>query len=134
MDVSDANTYFEWKLSNYLIQQCKTAKYKKAFFSPKFNAIGGEWYIGIYPNGKNTEGTAHLYIWCKSIESDEKQINFCHYVEIKALNFCQICFDGKTVKKCESAPCNSPFKWNGIKNESQITIAIKIWRKGSIEK
>eukprot|EP01083_Nonionella_stella_P249897 863608_1 len=133
MDVSDANTYFEWKVSNYLMQQWKKAKYKRAFCSPKFNAIGGEWYIGIYPNGWYTEGTAYLDIRCKSIESDEKQINFCHYVEIKALNFCQICFDGKIVKKSESVSCNSPFKWNDIKNESQITIGIKIWRKGAID-
>eukprot|EP01083_Nonionella_stella_P153314 492446_1 len=128
MDVSDANTYFEWKVNNYLMQKWKNAKYGKRFISPAFNAIGGEWRIGIYPNGWTKEGTADLYIWCQSIASDETEINICHYIEIKALNHCQICFDGKRVKKGEYVPCNSPFKWNDIKNESQITIGIKIWR------
>eukprot|EP01083_Nonionella_stella_P150352 478870_1 len=133
MDVSDANTYFEWKVNNYWMQKWKNAKYKKEFFSPKFNAVGGEWYIGIYPNGWTTEGTADLYIMCHSIESDEQEIDVCHYIEIKSLNYCQICFDGKTVKEDEVVPCNSPFKWNDLKNESQITIGIKIWRKGAID-
>eukprot|EP01083_Nonionella_stella_P182707 658077_1 len=134
MDVSDANTYFEWKVNNYWMQKWKSAKYQKGFLSPTFNAIGGEWNIGIYPNGWTKEGTADLDIRCTSIESDEKEINICHYIEIKALNHCQLCFDGKRVKKGDDVPCNSPFKWNDIKNESQITIGIKIWRKGSIEK
>eukprot|EP01083_Nonionella_stella_P249900 863611_1 len=110
MDVSDANTYFEWKVNNYCMQRWKTAKYKNAFFSPKFNAIGGEWYLRIYPNGWDTEGAAGLDIFCHSVESDAKEINVCHYVEIKALNYCQICFDGKRVNKGEDVPCNSPFK------------------------
>eukprot|EP01083_Nonionella_stella_P023152 64004_1 len=50
MDVSDGNTYFEWKVSNYLMQQWKNAKYKKVFWSPKFNAMGVGLYLGIYPN------------------------------------------------------------------------------------
>eukprot|EP01083_Nonionella_stella_P150353 478871_1 len=99
MDVSDANTYFEWKVNNYWMQKWKNAKYKKSFFSPRFNSIGGKWKIGIYPNGWTKEGTADLDISCKSIESDEKEINVCHYGEIKALNYCQISFDGKRVKK-----------------------------------
>eukprot|EP01083_Nonionella_stella_P175304 610103_1 len=40
MDVSDGNTYFEWKVSNELIQQWKSAQYKKVFHSPRFNAVG----------------------------------------------------------------------------------------------
>eukprot|EP01083_Nonionella_stella_P066795 176205_1 len=134
MDVSDANTYFEWKVSNYWMQKWESAKYKKVFFSPAFHAIGGKWKIRIYPNGWYTEGAADLDIKCKSIESDEQEINVCHYGEIKALNYCQISFDGKRVKKGEAVRCNSAFKWNDIKNESQITIGIKIWRNGSLEK
>eukprot|EP01083_Nonionella_stella_P152877 490490_1 len=61
MDVSDENTYFEWKVSNHLIQQWKNAKYKKPFYSPSFNAIGAELYFGICPNGWKKEGTARLY-------------------------------------------------------------------------
>eukprot|EP01083_Nonionella_stella_P150354 478876_1 len=133
MDASNANTYFEWKVNNHLMQKWKSAKYKEAFISPQFNAIGGTWFIGIYPNGWTKEGTADLDIRCTSIESDEKEINICHYIEIKALNHCQICFDGKRVKKGDDVPCNSPFKWNDLKNESQITIGIKIWRKGAID-
>eukprot|EP01083_Nonionella_stella_P249898 863609_1 len=115
MDLSEANTYFEWKVNNYLMQQWKNAKYEERFFSPKFNAIGAEWYIGIYPNGWTTEGTAYLYIRCHSIDSDEQEIDVCHYVEIKAFNYCQICFGGKRVKKGEAVRCNSAFKWNDIK-------------------
>eukprot|EP01083_Nonionella_stella_P203843 743493_1 len=96
MDVSDANTYFEWKVNNYWMQKWKDAKYKKTFWSPSFNAVGAKWRLNICPNGWATEGTASLIIKCNSIESeDEKEINVCHYVEIKALNYCQICFDGK---------------------------------------
>eukprot|EP01083_Nonionella_stella_P020875 57910_1 len=122
MDLSDANTYFEWKVNNYCMQRWKTAKYKNAFFSPKFNAIGGEWYLRIYPNGWDTEGAAGLDIFCHSVESDAKEINICHYIEIsiKALNYWQICFDGKTVKRGDKVRCNSPFKWNDIKNESEL--------------
>eukprot|EP01083_Nonionella_stella_P249896 863607_1 len=104
MDLSDENIYFEWKVSNYWMQKWKNAKYKTRFLSPTFKSIGGQWFIGICPNGWTTEGTAYLYIWCKSIESEEKEINFCHYVEIKALNHCQICFDGKTVKEGKYVP------------------------------
>eukprot|EP01083_Nonionella_stella_P153313 492444_1 len=132
MDVSDANTYFEWKVNNYLMEKWKNAIYHDAFFSPTFNAIGGEWHIRIYPNaaanGWSTQGEAELDIVCQSIESEEKEINICDYIEIKPLNHYQIHFDGNSVKKGESVTCNSPFKWNDIKNESQITIGIKIWR------
>eukprot|EP01083_Nonionella_stella_P152873 490486_1 len=62
MDVSDENTYFEWKVSNYLIQQWKSAKYKKVFFSPRFNAMGFELYFGICPNGWSKEGSALLQL------------------------------------------------------------------------
>eukprot|EP01083_Nonionella_stella_P020876 57912_1 len=120
MDLSDANTYFEWKVNNYWMQKWKNAKYGKAFWSPSFNAFGGEWSIVIYPNGCNTEGTAYLHIWRKSSDSGEKEINICHYIEIKALNYWQICFDGKTVKRGDKVRCNSPFKWNDIKNESEL--------------
>eukprot|EP01083_Nonionella_stella_P065319 171034_1 len=132
MDVSDANTYFEWKVNNYLMEKWKNAIYHDAFFSPTFNAIGGERHIRIYPNaaanGWSTQGEAELDIVCQSIESEEKEINICDYIEIKPLNHYQIHFDGNSVKKGESVTCNSPFKWNDIKNESEITICIGIWR------
>eukprot|EP01083_Nonionella_stella_P058653 153604_1 len=41
MALSEANTYFEWKVNNYWMQKWKNAKYKTRFISPQFNAIGG---------------------------------------------------------------------------------------------
>eukprot|EP01083_Nonionella_stella_P164875 547105_1 len=122
MDASNANTYFEWKVNNHLMQQWKNAKHKKVFHSPQFNAIGAEWYVGIYPNGWQTEGTAHLYICCHSTESDEDEIYLCHYISIESLNHYQIKFDGDAVKKGAIRTCDSPFKWNDIQNESEMTI------------
>eukprot|EP01083_Nonionella_stella_P191259 708064_1 len=134
MDASNANTYFEWKVNNHLMQQWKNAKHKKVFHSPQFNAIGAEWYVGIYPNGWQTEGTAHLYICCHSTESDEDEIYLCHYISIESLNHYQIKFDGDAVKKGAIRTCDSPFKWNDIQNESELTICIKLWKKGSFNK
>eukprot|EP01083_Nonionella_stella_P191260 708066_1 len=126
MDASNANTYFEWKVNNHLMQQWKNAKHKKVFHSPQFNAIGAEWYVGIYPNGWQTEGTAHLYICCHSTESDEDEIYLCHYISIESLNHYQIKFDGDAVKKGAIRTCDSPFKWNDIQNESDLTVCIKL--------
>eukprot|EP01083_Nonionella_stella_P071889 193396_1 len=39
MDLSDANTYFEWKVNNYLIQKWKNAKYKEGFASQKCSKL-----------------------------------------------------------------------------------------------
>eukprot|EP01083_Nonionella_stella_P114495 338604_1 len=89
MDVSDANTYFEWKVNNYWMQKWKNAKYKKAFFSPKFNAIGGEWYFAIYPNGNATEGIAFIELYCASIECKEKELNVSYYVDSVSLEYSQ---------------------------------------------
>eukprot|EP01083_Nonionella_stella_P267615 904090_1 len=55
MDVSEAKSYFEWKVNNHLMQQWENAKYKKPFPSPHFNAIGASWWVGICPNGWQTE-------------------------------------------------------------------------------
>eukprot|EP01083_Nonionella_stella_P075940 206697_1 len=134
MDLSDENTYFEWKISNYWMQKWKKAKDKDAFFSPAFNTIGAEWELKIFPNGWDTNGTGIMYIRCKSIKTDEKEIMFCHYIAIDALNHCQIHFEGKTIENDGGIECDAPFKWHDIQNQSAITIVIKLWRTGSIEK
>eukprot|EP01083_Nonionella_stella_P176827 619764_1 len=51
MDVSECNTYFEWKVNHHLLQKWKNAKHKYEFLSPKFNCMGAEWYLRMYPNG-----------------------------------------------------------------------------------
>eukprot|EP01083_Nonionella_stella_P249902 863614_1 len=131
MDVSDENTHFEWKVTKYLMKRWKIAKYKKEFWSPYFNSIGANWYMGIAPNGLTTEGAAYLYIWCNSINSDEQQIEFCHYIAIESLNHHQTCFESNKIEKDGQIKCNSPFKFHDIQNQSEITIRIKIWRPGS---
>eukprot|EP01083_Nonionella_stella_P191256 708055_1 len=131
MDVNEANTYFEWKINNYLLQKWKNAKRKQQFCSPAFNAVGAEWFMRIYPNGWYTKGTADLDIRCLCIESAKKEIHFCHYIAIEALNHCQINFDGNTVKRGEHITSKSPFKFNDIQFE--ITIGVRIWEKGSTE-
>eukprot|EP01083_Nonionella_stella_P044471 119725_1 len=69
MDVSDANTYFEWKVNHHWMQKWKNTQYKYWFCSPMFNAIGAEWQLRIYPNGYNwmSNGDAELYIYCTDI-------------------------------------------------------------------
>eukprot|EP01083_Nonionella_stella_P033316 91200_1 len=134
MDVRDANTYFEWKASNDLMSKWKNAKFKKSFRSPDFNAIGAKWCMQIYPNGWETEGIADLSIWCKSIESDEKENVSCsYYIGIESLNYYQTNFNEITLKEREYIVYNSPFKWRDIQNLSEITICVKVWRTGSID-
>eukprot|EP01083_Nonionella_stella_P240924 841753_1 len=132
MDLSGANTYFEWKINNYWIQRWKNAEVKEMFESPRFDAIGARWYMQIYPNGWKTEGTADLFITCRSIKSDEKAIHFCHFIEIDALNHSQISFSGNYIVKKEDIKLTSPFKWNDLQNQSEITVCIKIWEQGSL--
>eukprot|EP01083_Nonionella_stella_P158832 517384_1 len=132
MEVSDENTYFEWTVSNYLLRKWKIAKGKDAFFSPKFDTIGAEWELKIFPNYK-AEGRGHMCIRCTSIKTDEKEITYCHYIAIEALNHCQINFEGNTIKNDQGIVCDSPFKWNDIQNQHVITIGIKVWTTGSIE-
>eukprot|EP01083_Nonionella_stella_P272722 924940_1 len=81
-------------------------------------------------------GTTDLIIGCRSIESDEEiELNVCHYIGIDALNHCQINFDGNTVNKDQHyIQCTSSFQLDDIQNESEITICIKIWEKGSIDR
>eukprot|EP01083_Nonionella_stella_P304936 1061845_1 len=128
MDVSDENTYFEWRVSNDLIQQWKSAKYKEVFFSPVFNAVGAVSYLGIYPNGFYSEGTAYLYMR----STDTKEIVFGYYIGIEAFNHYQTKFE-KNKMENGAIIFNSPFQWNDIQNKSEITIGIKIWEAGSIE-
>eukprot|EP01083_Nonionella_stella_P126197 381829_1 len=134
MDVSDDKTYFEWKVSHHWMRRWKNAQYKQAFRSPVFHAIGAEWYLRIYPNGWSTKGEAWLDIVCESIESDEKEINLSHFIAIESMNHHQTHFDGNTIKEGGLIACTSPFKWNDIQNQSEMTICVKIWKTGSIEK
>eukprot|EP01083_Nonionella_stella_P254891 875494_1 len=134
MDVSEENTYFEWKITNYLLKKWKNAKYKQVFHSPLFNAIGQEWSMMIYPNGNDREGTADLFIMCRPIK--EKELNVYHYIGIDALNHCEINVDGNATlhKDRNFIHCTSPFIFDDLQNQSEITICVKIWQKGSIDR
>eukprot|EP01083_Nonionella_stella_P114496 338614_1 len=136
MDVSEDNTYFEWKITNYWLKKWQNAKHEQKFYSPSFNAIGQEWQMTIYPNGETIEGTADLYVVCDSVESDDEiELNVCHYIGIDAVNHCQIHFHGNIVNKDDdNFDCTSPFQLDDIQTESEITICVKIWEKGSIDR
>eukprot|EP01083_Nonionella_stella_P126195 381827_1 len=134
MDVSDDKTYFEWKVSHHWMRRWKNAQYKDSFSSPLFTSIGAEWQLRIYPNGWSTDGEAELDIVCHSSESDEKEINFSHFIQIESMNYGQAYFDGNTIKKGGCMTCTSPFKLNDIQNESEMRICVKIWKTGSKEK
>eukprot|EP01084_Bolivina_argentea_P041253 76117_1 len=136
MDVSEENTYFEWKITNYWLNKWKNAKYEQVFLSPVFNAMGQEWRMAIWPNGETIEGTADLYVVCDSVESDDEiELNVCHYIGIDAVNHCQIHFHGNIVNKDDdNFDCTSPFQLDDIQTESEITICVKIWEKGSIHR
>eukprot|EP01083_Nonionella_stella_P182711 658089_1 len=88
----------QWKITGDLLQRFKNAEFEKLFYSPNFNAIGGKWYFGINPNGFNTEGVAHFYLVCASIECKEKELNASYYVDIKSLEYSQINCDGQIIK------------------------------------
>eukprot|EP01083_Nonionella_stella_P110818 324586_1 len=131
MDVRDQNSYFEWKVNNHFMQRWKNAKHKQVFISPRFNVIGAEWDIQIYPNGHDQRGTAHLQVNCRSGKAIP---NVCHYIGIETLDHYQIKFDGNTVKKGAPIVLDSPFKYHDIRNQSELTICIKLWEKGSFDK
>eukprot|EP01083_Nonionella_stella_P190159 704397_1 len=133
MDVSDGNTYFEWKVNRHWMQRWKAAEFMQAFWSPTFNAIGAKWKLRIYPNGWDLKGHAKLHIFCQSIASGEKEIDFSHFVQIESMNYCQTHFEGNSIRHSNVVTCSSPFKWNDILNESEMTICVKIWKTGSIE-
>eukprot|EP01083_Nonionella_stella_P162210 532302_1 len=86
MDVSDGNTYFEWKVNRHWMQRWKNVQCKHVFRSPLFKAIGAEWKLRIYPNGWSTKGEAELEIYCESIESDQNEIQFSHFIDIQSMN------------------------------------------------
>eukprot|EP01083_Nonionella_stella_P136098 413951_1 len=125
--------FIQWKITGDLLNQFKNAKYKKLFWSPTFKAIGGEWSFGIYPNGKATEGNAHLFIYCDSIEDE---LILSYYVESIGLDYSQINIDGNgnTCKKEDNYMLKSPFKHKEIQNKSSITFGIRLWANKSIDK
>eukprot|EP01083_Nonionella_stella_P178983 633985_1 len=134
MDVADGNEFFEWTISNYMLQKWRNAKQKDKFYSPSFNAIGAEWHFRVIPNGWTTEGIAELDLQCKSIESDEKEMNVCHYADIVELNYCDIHLGGTTTKKGDWFELKSPFKLNDIENRSKMTFCLKSWKQECIDK
>eukprot|EP01083_Nonionella_stella_P170359 579582_1 len=134
MDVSRSNPYFDWKMSNNLVQKCKDARHKALFRSPSFNAIGGEWHLRLYPNGRSTKGIAELDILCESIEANDIIMNVCQYVDLIALEYCQIHLNGNTIKAGDWFTFGSPFKLNNIQKESELTISVKLWKKEKMDR
>eukprot|EP01083_Nonionella_stella_P024699 68095_1 len=132
MDVRTSDTLFEWKITKHFLQKWKNAKTREYFWSPRLNAIGYEWYLVIYPNGMDTEGTAHLKIICNDLKKGDC-VSVCYYTDTIGLDsdVCQIGFE-KTIKKTEdeniyTIVCDPPFKLNDIQNQSEINISIKLW-------
>eukprot|EP01083_Nonionella_stella_P075021 203698_1 len=79
----------------------------------------------------------YLYIYCTDIKSDETTIYCSHFIQIESMNYCQTHFDGNPIIEDYSVTfvtCTSPFKWNDLQNESEMTICVKIWKTGAIEK
>eukprot|EP01083_Nonionella_stella_P223204 795708_1 len=132
MDFSDDKEYFEWKVHTHWLKKWKHAEYAQEFFGPKFNAIGAEWQLRIYPNGYRSKGHAALYIYCTDIKSDETKIYFSHFIHIESIKHYQTHLNGSSIKKGSWVQCNSPFKFDDIQNESKMSIYVKIWKKGSI--
>eukprot|EP01083_Nonionella_stella_P153213 491935_1 len=130
MDVREENTDFEWKITNNWLRRWKNPKYndnKRSFESPIFQAIGQEWFIAI-----SLPGSLYLSMLGRSI----KELDVCYYVGfgIDHDASCQIDFNGDTVNKENGYCiflCTSPFQ---LGNDSEFTICVKIWEKGSIER
>eukprot|EP01083_Nonionella_stella_P194596 717651_1 len=129
MAFSDGNTYFEWNVNHNLIKKWKNAEHKAVFYSPTFDGL----YMGVYPNGLYTKGTAYLAIYSKPTGKDNRKICYCIEIDHddEALNHCQIQFDGKPINNA-SITCKSPFKFKDLKNTSEITICVKIWDAASM--
>eukprot|EP01083_Nonionella_stella_P098505 277051_1 len=116
-DIISEQGIIQWKITGDLLQRFKNAEFKKVFYSPYFNAIGGKWYFGIVPNGQNTEGIAHFEIWCASMECKEKEVNASYYVDIMSLEYSQIKCDGQIIKtKNHCVVLNPPFLHKDIQN------------------
>eukprot|EP01083_Nonionella_stella_P249443 862533_1 len=133
MDVSTSDALFEWKITKHFLQKWKNAKKGECFYSPIFNAIGHEWELWIYPNGKDAEGTAHLKIICNDLKKGDC-VSVCYYTDTIGLDsdVCQIGLE-KTIKKTEDENvtwivCGPPFNFNDIQNQSEINIAIRLRR------
>eukprot|EP01083_Nonionella_stella_P054256 143288_1 len=130
MDVREENTDFEWKITNNWLRRWKNPKYndnKRSFESPIFQAIGQEWFIAI-----SLPGSLYLSMLGRSI----KELDVCYYVGfgIDHDASCQIDFNGDTVNKENGYCiflCTSPFQ---LGNDSEFTICVKIWEKGSIDR
>eukprot|EP01083_Nonionella_stella_P110996 325268_1 len=91
--------------------------------------MGGEWCLRVYPNGTTTKGTAELEIVCKSTDTDEKEMDVYHYVDIIAMGYCQI-GDGSAIKQSnDRITCTSPFQLGDIQDQSEMTICVKLWKK-----
>eukprot|EP01083_Nonionella_stella_P053722 141988_1 len=123
---------FEWNISGDLMQQFKNAQYQKFFYSPRFKAIGCEWYVRIYPNGWTTKGTAELDIVCHSIEC--KEVNVSYYVDSSSLAYSQINCDGRSIKKKnDDIPFDPPFHHKDIQNQSELIFRVKLWHKATMD-
>eukprot|EP01083_Nonionella_stella_P006498 18876_1 len=71
MDVSEGNTYFEWKISKHmhLMERYNINPInpnQESFMSPIFNAFGEQWFMTMAPN-------IGFAVLCKPFESDEKK-------------------------------------------------------------
>eukprot|EP01083_Nonionella_stella_P278744 947980_1 len=125
-------TVFKWNVTGDELKQFKNAKYKKTFFSPKFNTIGGVWSLAICPNGLLEEGTAYMFIQCHSHDRMKKKLKVCHYVDISQVNHSEITFDGTTFEG-GIVPCKSPFQMKNIRSKSALSIEVTLWREESID-
>eukprot|EP01083_Nonionella_stella_P098504 277050_1 len=93
-DIISEQGIIQWKITGDLLQRFKNAEFRKPFFSPSFNAIGGKWYFAIAPNGIITEGITFLILSCASIESKEKELNVSYYIDSASVGYSQINIDG----------------------------------------
>eukprot|EP01083_Nonionella_stella_P200197 733406_1 len=137
MDVRTSDTLFEWKITKHFLQKWKNAKKGELFCSPDFDAIGYQWRLLMYPNGMDTEGTARLAILCLYLAKGDC-VSVCYYTDTIGLDsdVCQIGLE-KTFKNTHHSNrfvCDPPFKLNDLQNQSEINIAIKLWKTKSMNK
>eukprot|EP01083_Nonionella_stella_P182708 658082_1 len=122
----------QWKITGDSLQRFKNAEFKKAFWSPNFNAIGGEWYFAIYPNGNATEGIAFIELYCASIECKEKELNVSYYVDSVSLEYSQTNCSGHKITKAQWKASkfivlNPPFLHKDIQNVHELIFRLKLW-------
>eukprot|EP01083_Nonionella_stella_P233146 821781_1 len=88
-DSSDANTCFEWQITEHLLRQFKDAKHEKVFDSPQFKTIDGTiWKVQLYPHSKKSPEFCFIQLMCVELNSQKQNIGVNYSFAVKEMKWC----------------------------------------------